>query len=256
VDVQTTIKNTAEDHRMRLLIPTDLAADAADSAGHFNVDRRPNIPVRDERGEYWPEMQTVPMGMFVDVPGGLAVVSDSFTEYQLLEDSRRTLALTLFRAVRARICTEYRSTGSFPHQKGAQLLQSLEYRYAIYPHGGDWKDGGVYEEAATFNTPPVSFQFSAGKGTELPAGAELLRVEPVALVVSAVKMAEDRESLIVRVFNPTQEPVSGTVKLFKKPSEAWLVNLDEVRGKSVTVMKNGVRLTVAPGRIESVEIKF
>ena len=106
LEIKTTIDNTAQDHRVRVLLPTGIKTDAADAAGHFNVDRRPVIPLRDKEGQFYPEMQTAPQQIFVDVSDGrhgLAVVNDSLTEYQLMDDPQHTLALTLFRAMRNRI---------------------------------------------------------------------------------------------------------------------------------------------------------
>jgi mannosylglycerate hydrolase len=258
LDVRTTIENTAEDHRMRLMIPSDIRTDAADAAGHFTVDHRPHLPPRDDRGEYWPEMATLPMQMFVDVSDeaqGLAIVSNSFTEYQLLDDARRTVAITLFRAVRNRICTEYRSTGSFPHQKGGQVLRTLDYEYAIYPHDGDWQAGQVFGEALALNVKPVAFQFSAGEGGRLPVEASLFSVEPVELVVSAFKRAEDREAVILRVYNPSSETVEGRVSVRGGMQKAWKLNLNEEREEDLAAASDGaLAISIASNEIVTIEI--
>ncbi len=259
LDVRTTIENTAEDHRMRVMMPSDIRTDAADAAGHFTVDHRPHLPTRDKSGEYWPEMATLPMQMFVDVSDevqGLAIASNSFTEYQLLDDERRTVAITLFRAVRNRICSEYRSSGNFPQQKGGQVLRTLDYEYAIYPHDGDWQTGHVFDEALSLNVKPVSFQFSAGEGGRLPAEASLFSVEPAEWVVSAFKRAEDRESVVLRIYNPTSEAVEGRVSVRGKIQKAWKLNLNEKREENLPPTSDGaLTISIESNQIITVEIE-
>ncbi len=43
--IKTRVDNRSENHRLRVLIPTDVQSGFADSAGHFNVDRRSARPV-------------------------------------------------------------------------------------------------------------------------------------------------------------------------------------------------------------------
>ena len=200
------------------------------------------------------------MQMFVDVSdgsNGLAVVNNSFTECQLLEDSDGTLAITLFRAVRNRICTEYRSSGNFPEQNGAQLLRTLEYEYALYPHAGDWNQGDVFAQACAFNTPVASYQISKGRDAgSLPCDLSMLDISPSTLVLSALKKAEDRESFVIRIHNPTAATVAGCIRFHVKPKAAWLVNLDETRQGSLKINTyGGIEVSLAPSKIQTIEIE-
>lgn len=254
LNVRTSIENTAEDHRMRLMLPTGLTTDFSHSAGHFTVDRRPIIPPRDERGEFWPEMQTLPMGMFAGVSdgtAGFAVLSNSFTEYALLDDPARTLAITLFRAVRARICTEFRSTGHFPRQKGAQLLRTLDYEYALCPHTGGWAAGEVPAKAEAFNVPPGAFQFSPGTVSgDLPTEKSLYSVS--GCLLSAFKQAEDSADFIARVWNPDGSTVSSAIQVPSMAKSVIETNLDEnPLGKAKSVADGKLTFRLAPAKIRT-----
>jgi len=259
LDIRTRVENTAEDHRLRVMIPTDIQTDYADAAGHFTVDRRPIIPPRDETGAFYPEMQTLPQQTFVDVSDGqtgLAVVNNCLTEYQLLDDARRTLALTLFRAVRNRICTEERATGNFPHQKGGQLLQTLEYEYALYTHEGDWDRGAVYREAQALNVPPAVFQISPHDKGDLPLKRSFFSITPETLILSALKKAEDRDSFIVRIFNPTNATVQGAVTFPVPPKKAFVVNLNEARQEELPLDGTPtIQVSVGTKKILTLEIE-
>ncbi len=123
VNVKLKVNNTAEDHRLRVMFDTGIKAEFSEAAGHFTVDRRSVTPVKDGNGEYYPEMQTVPQQSFVDLSDGktgFAVLSNSFTEFEAMDNEERTLAVTLFRSVRNIICSEFRSAGVFAHENGGQ----------------------------------------------------------------------------------------------------------------------------------------
>jgi mannosylglycerate hydrolase len=258
-EVRTEVENTVEDHRLRVLFPTDLAASHAAASGHFTVDERPVEPRRLADGTFYPEMQTHPQAHFVDVSDGergLAILNNCLTEYEVLRDGRTTLALTLFRSVANRICTEWRASGDFPMQKGGQSLRTMVFEYALYPHAGDWAAGGVYEEAEAFNAPPVLYQASAHAEGTLPPAASLFAVEPADLVLSAFKQAEDRESFILRLCNPTRDSLEGRVSVPARVGKAWRTNLNEQREEEIPVEEAGsVRVSVPPGRIVTIEVE-
>jgi len=127
----------------------------------------------------------------------------------------------MLRAVRNRICTEYRSTGDFPMQKGGQCLQALEYRYALVPHAGDWREGEVYGEAMEVNAEIAAFQTAAHDQGEWPPEQSLMSVEPAELVFAGIKQAAERDSMVLRLFNPTAEPVRGRLRLSGAPAGVW-----------------------------------
>jgi mannosylglycerate hydrolase len=256
--IKTRVDNRAENHRLRVLIPTDVPADFADSCGHFNVDRRSARPVHNGNNESYPEMQTVPMQRFVDVSDGttgFAVTSNSLTEYELMTDLRRTLALTLFRSVRNRICTEKRCTGDFPDQKGGQLLETMEFEYALYPHVGDWAEGQVYTEADRLNAEPMAFQITPSGDGSLPAQASLFELESDTLVLSSVKKLEDRDGVAVRLFNPTSELTEGVLCIRPKFGGVHELNVNEARLKGLRAENGCISLSLEAGKIYTLEIE-
>ena len=257
VKVKTSIDNTAKDHRVRLMIPTDLQTDFSDSAGHFTVDRRGLVHDKDEDGKYYPEMALRPMSVFCDASdgtNGVAVLNNCLTEFQLVEDDRRTLALTLLRATRNRICTEARVSSEYPDALGSQMLQTVEYEYAIYPHSGNWDAGRVYAEADKLNAKPAVTQISMNRGGDLPTTASHYAIDNDALVLSSVKKAEDRDSLVLRLYNPTNENQEGTVQFGLPVSKAWKANLIEERGEELPMVDGSIALSVPKGKIVTIEV--
>ena len=260
LDIRTVIDNTVEDHRLRVLFPTYIGkATHSHASGHFTVDEHPIAPPLNENGKFWPESQTHPQQHFVDVSdgkNGLAIVNNCFTEYEVMRDGRKTIAITLFRSVNNRIATEYRSAGVFPNQKGSQSLRTMEFNYAIYPHKGDWARGNVYAEAEAFNVPPTLYQACAHNCGQLAQVQSLFAIEPANLILSAFKKAEDRDSYIVRLYNPTGVTVTGKIRLGVDIRRAWLATLNEVRQDELQMDdRNVIHLMVATNKIVTLELE-
>lgn len=259
VNVKLKVDNTVEDHRLRVLFDTGINADYSNAAGHFGVDKRPVKPEKDQNGEYYPEMRTMPQQIFVDVSdgeAGLAVINNCFSEFETVNNEERTLAITLFRSVRNIVCSEFRSAGLFEHEKGGQSLGIQEYEYAIIPHRGDWEKAGLYYEAEQLNVPLRLFQNSKHEGF-LPLEQSFLSLHPQALVMSACKKAEDRDTFMIRVFNPTGATCKGTLKVKAPIKEAYQVNLNEERLEPIAVdSDNSLNIEAGGHKIITVELIF
>lgn len=260
VDVKLRVENTVEDHRLRVLFDTGIKAAYSDAAGHFAVDRRHVSPVKDKNGEYWPEMQTLPQQTFVDLchdNQGFALINNCMTEYEAMDNDKGTVALTLFRSVRNIICTEFRSAGVFPRQKGGQSLGVLEYEYAIYPHTGTWEKAGLYCEAEKLNVRLKPFQTGKHANGRLPLETSFFSIEPSDLVMSAFKKAEDRDSYIMRLFNPTNKSLEGIIRLYAPIRAAYLTDLNERRTfEPVATDTNTISIHVGSNKIVTVEIEL
>ncbi|MBL7076215.1 MAG: alpha-mannosidase [Kiritimatiellae bacterium] len=259
VDIRTEIDNTICNHRLRVAFPTGIKAKNACASGHFTVDERPRVPVTDEHGEYWPEMQTLPTQHFVDLSAdgqGLALLHTGMTEYEACDDENATLRMTLFRAMGNMIVTWWEAVGVFPDQDGSQLQRKMTFDYALYPHSGDWAAGEVYAEAEALSAPPAPFQLTAsGQAGALPPEASFYAVEPANLVVSTFKQAQGRESCILRVFNPTGDTIHGTVRLRAKLKAAYLTDLNETRIAPLELVdESTVVVEAGPGKIVTLEV--
>ncbi len=260
LDIRTTVPNTIRNHRLRVAFPTGIKAENVASSGHFTVDERPRVPAKEKNGEYWPEMQTLPTQHFVDLSAeghGLAVLHTGMTEYEACDDERSTLRMTLFRAMGNMIVTWWEAVGVFPDQDGSQLLRTMTFDYALYPHAGDWAEGGVYAEAEALNLPAIPFQMlTPGQKGDLPPEDSFYAIEPANLILSAFKQAHDRETFILRVFNPTREPISGTVRFRTPLKAAYLVDLNETRIAPVALADaSTVPVEAAPGKIVTIELE-
>ena len=81
-------------------------------------------------------------------------------------------------------------------------------------------------------------------------------IEPANLVMSAMKRAEDRGSLIIRVFNPTDKKIDGRISFWKEVRSAKLTNLNEEPYEDIEPKGNEIHLKVEKKRIVTLEVTF
>jgi len=259
VEVNVSFDNRIEDHYLRAMFPTGLTnATHADAAGHFIVDRRPIRPQGPSPEAVWSDMGTLPQNNFVDVSDGktgLAFLNDSLAEYEVLDNEERTMALALLRAVRVWICTETRVSADFPSQKGAQCLGRHEIRYAIRPHAGDWKTANIPLEAERFCSALRLVQTRKHKGSLPAQQTSLFEIDNQILRFAAIKKAEDRDTFIVRLYNPTGKKAKGNLRFRAPVKKAWRTNLNEDRVAPIAVAKPGV-IPVEADAYKIVTIEF
>lgn len=256
--VAVALDNRAKDHRMSVLFDTGIQTDYVAAEGHFCVDHRPRQPRKDSQGAYYNEMMTQPMQRFValeDGKAGFAVLNQGMCEYEAKNGSEGTLSLTLFRAVRNIICTEWRSASEFPNQLGGQLQQVLEYRYTIAPYQGDWEKEELLSKARQLNQPVTLAQTAKARhstGT-LPTSTSFYSIG-TKLQLSALKKKEKGEGFVLRLYNPYETSLTEKITLGTEIKQAWLLNLKEERLQEIFPQNGALLLTVSPDKIITLEV--
>lgn len=258
VEVKVDFDNQSESHYLRAMFPTGIkGAQYADAGGHFIVDHRAIRPVGPSDGLVWPDMGTLPQNNFVDVSdgkSGVAFLNDSLTEYEVLDNEERTVALSLLRAIKDWVCTEHRCGSDFPSQKGGQAFGSHSMRYAIFPHEGNWEKANVPLAAERFNVPLRPIQTRSNPG-ELPKReASLYRIDNPEIRFSALKKTADRNTVTLRVYNPTAKRQTAKIEMAPGVKQAWLTNLNEDRAHELKVTKDAVTISADPNKIVTVEM--
>lgn len=117
----------------------------------------------------------------------------------------------------------------FGHHDPARLEPGVRYsyqdqgvqrfRWGLVPHGGDWREAGVVRKAHDLNTalPFVREYVHAG---EAPPVQSFVRLEhPGALCLSALKVAENGDGLIIRLFEPHGRAVRSRLEVLGKRFE-------------------------------------
>jgi len=259
VAVTTTLHNTCQDHRLRVLFPTHLAAACSSAEEPFDVVERPieRGPASPWNGTWNP---THPCQRFVDVSDGkvgLALINDGLREYEVTDDATRTIGLTLVRGFEVALTTVAWRWERHPEMTGSQSLGEHTFRYLIFPHAGDWDTGGVLRQADRFNVSLEPAQAGPHAG-DLPRAMSFLELAPETLVLASIKRCEDRASMIVRVFNPTLRDVTGTLRMFRQPSQARYVHFSEepIDADGPDLHKNQITFPVGAKKIVTMEFSF
>ncbi len=255
VNIETTVDNRAKDHFLRACFPTGIAAEETAAGGVFDVSTYPTVVTRDGRyrGQELPRHQQHLFMDIADETGGLAILNDTLRDYEVLDAARGVIGMSLVRGAVLRIPVDNRLWMEYPGDESAQSLEVHTVRYALVPHAGDWTAAEVPREAVANATPMRVAQIGRQSG-RLGTRRSFFSLGGRNLVLSAVKKAQDRDSVIVRFFNPTARKVKAELALGEPAKEAYRVNLNEERQEALALSADGkMRLEVGPKKIVSVE---
>ncbi|MCR4438083.1 MAG: glycoside hydrolase family 38 C-terminal domain-containing protein [bacterium] len=257
LEVRTELTNHVRDHKLLAMFPSGYgAARRSYSETHFDVTER-DIHLPDTSTWKEPMLPYYPQYMFCGVQGeghGLAILNIGLPEYAVFEDEQRSIALTLVRTYRFPIIgADPENVATDETQVMCQCLRPFTFDYAIFPYAGTWEQAGVYEQANRFNLKLRLAQCGRSTGT-LPPTLSFLDIQPATLVLSAVKRSSRTDGLIVRVFNPTEEEVKGTITFWRPVRKAQLVKLNEKPIGPAEVAGRSVEVVASKNKIVSVEV--
>jgi mannosylglycerate hydrolase len=264
IDIETTIFNAAEDHRLRAHFPSGVHAEVSKADEHFGVIQRPlALAAWDPVAHAEQPVGTYPQKAFVSVDDGtlgLAVANRGLPEYEVLDTpDGAEIALTLLRSVGwlSRDDLSSRRGGAGPQLRtpGAQLHGKNVVAYSIIPHEGDWAQAGVHVQAVQFLRSMRARWDRHGLG-HLPAEGSLLRVSSPAFQVSAIKRAEDADGVIVRLYNTLDLPAETAVDLTPVHGDVSMVNLDEEHIADIPRVAGDVPIAARTNEIVTLRFRY
>ncbi len=194
-----------------------------------------------------PDGQEVPAQKWVDLTDGTAGIA-------LLNNTRYghsyhngDLRLTLMRSAGA--------PDIYPN------LGRFVISYALYPHAGDWKSGGVWAEGEDFNIPvyaaePPSLALVKAHATR-PEEASFFSVDAPGVTLSGMKQSEEGNELIVRLVEVTGKETTVNLTVPVPVSSVRRLNLLELPLESVnkaTANGNTIQVKIKPSEIVTLGI--
>ncbi|HLW46355.1 MAG TPA: glycoside hydrolase family 38 C-terminal domain-containing protein [bacterium] len=265
IDVETTLDNRAADHRLRVIIPTGIAAETevADDAAGVAVR---GLTLPDGAGWEEPPSPGRPHQQFVAVEDGrrgFAVAAVGLHEHAVHPDG--AIALTLLRCVgwlgRTSGVPRQGVAGPAIATPGAQCFGTHRFRYALIPYVPPWNRAQVWEPAAELPVPLIAAQLTRGAGARDGGGAlpqrSFLQVSPRTVRVTAVKPAEDGSGIVVRLQNLNAQRVSAAVETPWEIREAAEVNMNEEERRTLRAASpHRVEIAIGPYAIETVRLRF
>jgi mannosylglycerate hydrolase len=235
---------------LRVLFPTDLNAAVCYADGAYDVMER-DVQQADSHDWREPQLGTYPHYSFVAVQDeqvGLAVITAGTPEYEVMDEPRRTVAITLLRAFG-------RGPGAPGEYLDSQEPGAHTYRLAVMPYAGSWEQAGVLRQSREFGVPLATTETGKHTGT-IPVGQSLLQVQGEGIDVTAVKRCEDRDGLLVRLVNLSNQTQAVTLGMPGKLSAAYCLDMAEIRQAELPLTAEGtLKLLVEPRRIMSVELE-
>ncbi len=267
LDCVTRFENRAKNHRLRVFFPSGISsAEFSAAETPFDVvlrpiERGPEHPYSKARNPQYPCLRFADVA---DEENGLAILTEGLHEYEATDDEERAIAITLLRSFEVTLCTVSYRWERRPDQELSQQLGKHEVRYSIYPHKGDWDEGEVMQEAEHFTLPlevsqsaPLHSDEVAG-GKFLPQTASLFEIKPAELILSALKKAEDSRGVIVRLYNPTETAIRGTLTFLTKIKRARLVNMNEkpIKGGALNPTGKAITINIAPKKVSTLRLVF
>jgi len=258
LEIRTRVDNPARDHRLLVLFPTGIRTDAADVETAFAVERRNFLPA-DIGDNSECDYVYQPMQNFLDLSdqtSGFALLNKGMREYAVWDDPARTVSLTLFRTYRVYMTA---NTDLTPEEEakypGTNCLGKMEFRYAVYPHAGDWREGNVFHEAYDFKTPIRAIQGPAKRG-DLPAHRSFLSVQPAEKILfSALRPSADGQGWILRLCNLEDTPLTARVRFGFPCRSVHKIRMDE-RGEAEALTLQRRAATVPMRAAEIVTLRL
>jgi len=243
LELHVSLTNRASEHRLRALFPTYIHDTGVSRSGQpFDTVERPIYEENNLPGLAEQPYPTHPMQDFCDITGkthGLTVAAAGIYEYECMDDDSRALALTLMRSNGLINPVDFGDVGQY-HLIEGENFATVEYDLALCPHGSEPSEG--YADVAAFLNPPVLTLSRAPEESvmkdyqkpdlSLPDKGSAVTLTGKNLVITSVKKAYNRDSLIVRVLNTGKENEAGRLDFTwpgRRVKAVYRTDLDEVR---------------------------
>jgi alpha-mannosidase len=137
----------------------------------------------------------------------------------------------------------------------AQCLGRHTFRYALVPFAGDHLAGGIAGTSRQYRVPLLAVQ--GVEDRSLPGGDSLVRKSSSHTCISAIKKHDTRESLVVRLYNLSNAPLTEILTFGLPLQAAWCTDLLEERAEPLAP-DNEAQLSVRlrPHEIVTLEVEF
>ena len=130
------------------------------------------------------------------------------------------------------------------------------FSYALYPHGGDWKQALTVRRGYEYNYKLQAMQVESHTGT-LPAKYSYVSVKPETVVLTALKKAEDDNGLIFRVYEWAGKSSDVQFHVPKGATGATVTNLmEKAEGDALRIDGDTVTAPIHPFEILTVKVNY
>ncbi|MGB1974105.1 MAG: mannosylglycerate hydrolase [Vibrio toranzoniae] len=251
IEVRMELDNQADDHRVRVLVPTPFVSETVVADNQFGCITRPTndpaMAVWEE--EKWkeapvPVYQLMNFAALENGKAGMAIMSNGLREFEVIasqgDESRDTFALTLFRGIgvlgkEELLLRPGRPSGIKIPTPDSQVRGKLVCEFTLCGFSGNHIDANIMAQARDnvtqiecYNKIPYNaMKLNVGE-QNLPMSFSLLSKHQAGAVLSVLKKAEDEDALIMRVYNPAETgSVSDSISFTQAVSSWKETSMDE-----------------------------
>src|SRR3984957_14821216 len=130
-----------------------------------------------------------------------------------------------------------------------------EFTYSLYPHGGSWKDALTIRRGYELNYKLISLPIDKHEGKLAPEYS-FLHAQPDNVIVTALKKAEDDNSLIVRYYEWAGKDGEVKLQVPGGAESAAETDLMERPLGDVPMQAGGLTIHTKPYEIKTVKVQF
>jgi alpha-mannosidase len=130
-----------------------------------------------------------------------------------------------------------------------------EFTYSLYPHGGGWKEALTVRQGYELNYRLLAMQVEKHEGA-LPAEHALVEVKAENVVLTAMKKAEDDDSLILRFYEWGGRDTDVKIQLPPGAERAQDTDLMERPFADLPLQGGAVTVHSKPYEIKTVKVRF
>ncbi|MBN1461479.1 MAG: hypothetical protein JXA57_18275 [Armatimonadetes bacterium] len=152
--------------------------------------------------------------------------------------------------------------------------RSQVFEHSLYPHAGDWRQGGVVRAGYEVNHPLRAMQAHVSPGV-LPTSHSLLSSEAANLVVVAMKpvgnplaehkiaeRSDPQRGILIRAYESAGKPLQAGLRFMESPESAYLADLLEAKTTELEVTRGGLlrasalEVNLPPRDVASIVVKL
>jgi alpha-mannosidase len=162
---------------------------------------------------------------------GLTVINDAKYGYNVLDNDLR------ISVVRSAVFAHHIPTVLDTTSEYLWMDQGIQtFRMLLIPHEGSWKENNIARMAEEFMAPPVSI-YQGIHGGSMPKADSFLAIDSPNVIVSAIKLAEEGEDIIIRCVETSGVQSEATLDL-RFAGRKWTGRFRPFEIKSLRMNKN------------------
>lgn len=125
------------------------------------------------------------------------------------------------------------------------------FTYALYPHAEGWRQANTVQEAMKLNQPLLSEE-----GGHAGCQNNFVWVDKSNVIIETVKMAEDDDGIIVRLYESENAKTKAHIFFGEKISSVESCNCLEEIKQTIETDGEGFEITVKPYEIQTYRVRF